>query len=58
MEQRGLVKGRKRKPDAMRAAIIWMQGVGQFDPVDLDPFERFLRVTLADEPGNDAQVGL
>ena len=49
---------RKQKPDAMRAAIIWMQGVGQFDPMDLDPFERFLRVTLADESGEDARVRL
>ena len=42
----------------MRAAIIGMQGFGQYDPVDLDPFERFLRVTLADEPGEDVQVRL
>ena len=28
--------------DAMRAASVWMQGFGQFEPVDLDDFERFL----------------
>jgi hypothetical protein len=26
----------------MRAATVWIQGFGQFDPLDLDAFERFL----------------
>ena len=54
-EKRGRVKWCKLEPDAMRAATVWMQGFGQFDPVDLDAFERFLQVTLADESGEDAQ---
>ncbi|MEY4306572.1 MAG: hypothetical protein RIT52_2747, partial [Pseudomonadota bacterium] len=26
----------------------WMQGFGQFDPVDLDAFEQFLETELTD----------
>ncbi|WP_128253402.1 ArsR/SmtB family transcription factor [Falsirhodobacter deserti] len=47
-EQRGRVKWCKLDPDALRAASVWMQGFGQFDPVDLDAFERFLRHELPD----------
>ena len=35
-EKRGRVKWCKLEPDALRAATVWMQGFGQFDPVDLD----------------------
>ena len=42
----------KLEPDALRAASVWMQGFGQFEPVDLDEFERFLRNTLP-QPGPD-----
>lgn len=48
-EKRGRVKWCKLEPDALRAATVWMQGFGQFDPVDLDDFERFLEVELKDE---------
>lgn len=41
-EKRGRVKWCKLEPDAMRAATVWMQGFGQFEPVNLDAFERFL----------------
>jgi DNA-binding transcriptional ArsR family regulator len=41
-ERRGRVTWCKLDPDAMRAASVWMQGFGQFDPVDLDGLERFL----------------
>ena len=34
----------------MRNASVWMQGFGQFDPVDLDAFERFLQAELAESP--------
>lgn len=47
-EKRGRVIWCKLEPDAMRAATVWMQGFGQFDPVDLDAFERFLEGELAD----------
>ena len=41
-EKRGRVKWCKLEPDALRAASVWMQGFGQFEPVDLDEFERYL----------------
>ena len=41
-EKRGRVIWCKLDPDAMRSASVWMQGFGQFEPVDLDAFERFL----------------
>ncbi len=45
-EKRGRVKWCKLEPDALRNASVWMQGFGQFDPVNLDDFERFLAVEL------------
>lgn len=45
-EKRGRVKWCKLEPDAMRAASVWMQGFGLFEPVNLDAFERFLRSEL------------
>jgi DNA-binding transcriptional ArsR family regulator len=41
-EKRGRVKWCKLDPDAMKAASVWMQGFGQFEPVNLDAFEAFL----------------
>ena len=49
-EKRGRVKWCKLEPDAMRDASIWMQGFGQFEPVNLDAFERFLANELPAEP--------
>mgnify|MGYP003559113978 FL=1 len=49
-ERRGRVIWCKLEPDAMRGASVWMQGFGQFDPVDLDAFERFLEGELTDSP--------
>jgi DNA-binding transcriptional ArsR family regulator len=45
-EKRGRVKWCKLEPDALRAASVWMQGFGQFEPLDLDGFERFLAAEL------------
>ncbi len=45
-EKRGRVKWCKLEPDALRAASVWMQGFGQFEPVDLDALERFLATEL------------
>lgn len=45
-EKRGRVKWCKLEPGAMRAATVWIQGFGQFEPVDLDAFERFLAAEL------------
>ena len=47
-ERRGRITWCKLEPAGLRAASIWMQGFGQFDPVDLDDFERFLEGELAD----------
>ena len=46
-ERRGRVIWCKLEPDALRAASVWMQGFGLFDPVDLDALERFLKAELA-----------
>ncbi len=45
-EKRGRVKWCKLQPDAMRATSVWMQSFGQFEPVNLDAFERFLAAEL------------
>jgi DNA-binding transcriptional ArsR family regulator len=45
-EKRGRVIWCKLEPDALRAGSVWMQGFGQFDPVDLDAFEMFLEREL------------
>lgn len=45
-ERRGRVVWCKLEPDALREASVWMQGFGQFEPVNLDAFERFLEREL------------
>ena len=45
-ERSGRVKWCKLEPDALRAASVWMQAFGQFEPVDLDAFEKFLESEL------------
>ncbi|WP_323035096.1 metalloregulator ArsR/SmtB family transcription factor [Pararhodobacter sp.] len=51
-EKRGRVKWCKLEPDALRTASVWMQAFGQFEPVNLDAFERFLAAELG-EPRDD-----
>ncbi len=51
-EKRGRVKWCKLEPDALRAASVWMQGFGQFEPVNLDAFEKFLETELTEEAGD------
>ena len=53
-EKRGRVKWCKLEPDAMRKASVWMQGFGQFEPVNLDDFERFLARELAEVVSDEA----
>ncbi|SNR65719.1 ArsR/SmtB family transcription factor [Puniceibacterium sediminis] len=53
-EKRGRVKWCKLEPDALRAASVWMQGFGQFEPVNLDDFERFLAQELPPREPEDA----
>ncbi|MFD1911586.1 ArsR/SmtB family transcription factor [Halodurantibacterium flavum] len=52
-EKRGRVKWCKLEPDALREASVWMQGFGQFEPVHLDAFERFLAAELYADPQGD-----
>ncbi len=50
-EKRGRLKWCKLEPDALRDASVWMQAFGQFEPIHLDAFERFLAQELgASEP--------
>lgn len=49
-EKRGRVKWCKLEPDSLRHASVWMQGFGQFEPVHLDDFERFLARELDQDP--------
>ena len=51
-ERRGRVKWCKLEPDALRDASVW-QGFGQFEPINLDAFERFLEQELRTEAGSD-----
>ncbi|WP_224813641.1 helix-turn-helix transcriptional regulator [Hasllibacter sp. MH4015] len=48
-EKRGRVKWCKLDPDAMKGASVWMQGFGQFEPINLDAFEAFLERELGGE---------
>ena len=54
-ERRGRIIWCKLDPDGLRNASVWMQGFGQFEPVDLDDFERFLAGELAqaDDPSDE-----
>ncbi len=54
-EKRGRVKWCKLQPDAMRTASVWMQGFGQFEPVNLDAFERFLESELGGDAAAEPQ---
>ena len=45
-ERRGRVKWCKLDPQAMHIAWTWMQGLGQFEHIDLDGLEAFLEETL------------
>ncbi|WP_378944836.1 ArsR/SmtB family transcription factor [Paracoccus sp. R86501] len=53
-ERRGRITWCKLDPDGMRGASVWMQGFGQFDPIDLDDFERFLETELRDNDDRQA----
>lgn len=49
-ERRGRIIWCKLDPDGLRSASVWMQSFGQFEPVDLDDFERFLLTELDPPP--------
>lgn len=48
-ERRGRVTWCKLDPDALKDASVWMQGFGQFEPVNLDAFEAFLAQEIESE---------
>ncbi len=52
-ERRGRIIWCKLDPEGLRAASVWMQGFGQFEPVDLDDFERFLMTELPETQSPD-----
>ncbi|CAM3818461.1 ArsR/SmtB family transcription factor [Paracoccus yeei] len=52
-ERRGRIIWCKLDPDGLRAASVWMQGFGHFEPVDLDDFERFLMTELPETQSPD-----
>ena len=56
-EKRGRVKWCKLEPDALRDASVWMQGFGQFEPVNLDAFERFLEIELPEGGEGEMRSG-
>ncbi len=47
-ERRGRIKWCRLEPDAMHEASVWMQGFGQFEPVNMDAFESFLNSEFRD----------
>ena len=53
-DKRGRVTWCRLEPDALRAASVWMQGFGQFEPVNLEAFERFLASELSLPADGDA----
>lgn len=55
-EKRGRVKWCKLEPDALRRASVWMQGFGQFEPVNLDAFERFLEAEFSADASEQAET--
>lgn len=56
-EKRGRVKWCKLDPDSMREASVWMQSFGQFEPVNLEAFERFLEGELQTHADESADLG-
>jgi DNA-binding transcriptional ArsR family regulator len=49
-ERAGRVVTCRMLPDGMRAAGIWMQGVGGFDAEDYDALEQLLAGVLGEDP--------
>jgi len=57
-DRRGRVTWCRLEPDALKDASVWMQSFGQFEPVNLDAFERFLEAetglaNVLDDDQND-----
>ncbi|RMH43322.1 MAG: ArsR family transcriptional regulator [Alphaproteobacteria bacterium] len=52
-ERRGRVKWCRLEPDGLRAASVWMQSFGQFDPVDVERLESLIEATLRPVPPSE-----
>ncbi len=46
-ERRGRVKWCRLEPDVLRAAAVWLESFGLFEPVDLDRLEAAIDRTLS-----------
>ncbi|SFT14001.1 transcriptional regulator, ArsR family [Sulfitobacter marinus] len=57
-EKRGRLKWCKLEPSALQSPSVWMQGFGQFDPVNLDDFEKFLAAEIKAESSNAEAIEL
>lgn len=57
-DKRGRVKWCQLEPDGLRVASVWMQAFGQFEPVNLDAFERFLETELSGDLGESVAQSL
>lgn len=55
-EKRGRLKWCKLEPGGLAAASVWMQGFGQFEPVNLDDFERFLEAEISEITPDDTAI--
>lgn len=45
-ERRGRVTWCRLEPDSLKDASLWMQSFGQFEAVDLDAFEAYLKTEM------------
>ncbi|MGH1424139.1 MAG: ArsR/SmtB family transcription factor [Pseudooceanicola sp.] len=48
-EKRGRITWCKLEPKGLFDTSVWMQGFGQFEPVNMDAFERFLEKELGQD---------
>jgi DNA-binding transcriptional ArsR family regulator len=55
-EKRGRLKWCKLEPSALKLPSVWMQGFGQFDPINLDDFEKFLAAEIGSVSSDAAEV--
>lgn len=54
-EKRGRLKWCKLEPAALKTPSVWMQGFGQYEPINLDDFERFLAAEIKEMSPDAAQ---
>jgi DNA-binding transcriptional ArsR family regulator len=57
-EKRGRLKWCKLEPAALKTPSVWMQGFGQYEPINLDDFERFLAAEIKEMSTDAAQDDL